>query len=276
MAVSIIISNDTLRPVKTCLLFFQLHGAFYAAECDRPETLIVLGAMRFEASYIVLGRRRTRNPFAHSLSKRVLRDKPAGCEVLRFKILEGWKAGEPTISEKKSKRGQLMLPATSQSKSPLGPHSPLGPSEAAASMQLVLSPEALPPDRPLSKSASDSRGLLLPPPLSPKRPSPKAAPDSKRWELPPPAQESVPPKRESTSKESSTNVELCSSYEKLDSSASGRAKFGQQPNSPATSQPDSAEAELMPAMIYLEPSGARSVTSKGHLEPQGANWIPKK
>src|SRR6218665_193400 len=156
MAVSIIISNDTLRPVKTCLLFFQLHGAFYAAECDRPETLIVLGAMRFKASYIVLGRRRTQNPFAHSLSKRVLKDKPAGCELFRFKILEGWKAGEPTISEMKSPRGQLKPSATSQSKSPLGPQSPLGPPESAASMQLVLSPETLPPDRPSLKSAPDA------------------------------------------------------------------------------------------------------------------------
>ena len=112
---SIIISYDTLRPVKTCLLFFQLHGAFYAAECDWPEELILSRAERFNASYIVLGKRRKllRNRLAHSVSRCVSMYKPAGCEVFRFKILKGWIAGEPTISEKKSKRGQLKLWATS-------------------------------------------------------------------------------------------------------------------------------------------------------------------
>src|SRR6218665_4216008 len=141
-----------LRPVKTCLLFFQLYGAFYAAECVRPDRLIVFMAKVYNAKYIVLGKKRDR--FGNGVSRRVSKNKPAGCEVCRFKIPKGWKAGEPTISardpvdspepELKSPRRHLMLSATLQSKSPLGPQSPLGPPEAAASTQLVPSPETLP------------------------------------------------------------------------------------------------------------------------------------
>ena len=166
---SIIISNDTLRPVKTCLLFFQLRGAFYAAERVRPEDLIVSRAKLFNASLIVLGRStREKMSYARSVIEGVVKNKPAGCNVSIFPIPEGWKAGEPTIS------------------------------------------------------ASDPE--------------------------PEPVMKSV-------------------------SSQSGRANLGLQLDSP--SQPDSIDAELVPAMSRLESSGERSVASKGQVEPQGANWIPK-
>src|SRR6218665_2846437 len=244
----------------TCLLFFQLVGAFIADWCNKPGKLICAEAKHFKAECIVTGMSNGKEPrTARSVCSYVGHYKPKTCSK-HYVILEGCKSGEPTKPESghsdspepkptpqsprrqmltesprghmlsESPRGQMLSETSQYNRKQL----PLAPSEAVASARLLKSPRTQPPKRLSPRSTPDA--------------------DSNRWQFPPPPQKSA-------SAEVST-IKFCSSeaeqYERIDLSFA----------SPTTSQFDSVKAAFVCWKSHFEPSEMLSVSPRSQLEPK--------
>jgi len=227
-------------------------GAIITDWCDEPGKLICEKAKHFKAKYIVTGKsNRVKLATAHSVSGYVYKNRHEPCSVLSYKILKGWKSGEPTKPASghsdspepkptsqsprrqmltESPRGHMLSETSKSNRRPL----PLAPSEAVASTRLLTSQRTQPPEMLSLRSAPDA--------------------DSKRWQFPPPPQKLA-------SAEVST-IRLCSSeaeqYERTDFPFAA----------PTTSQLDSVEAAFVFWKSHFEPSGMQWVSPRSHLEPK--------